>query len=165
MRFTYLAGIRFDGLNSLIGYDGFKAYGQFKLVVFLATQLLTDQIGEQHGVLVNTIHPGFIENHRDNHEDRDFSYLMQKFLNVAYYFADKVNNGILATVYVTTAPEVIAKPYRGFYFQNTDQASRCPCLWFAKDFDHLTPRLDQYLKDTLFEKTVARDAELNAVFA
>ncbi|KAJ1923652.1 hypothetical protein IWQ60_005738 [Tieghemiomyces parasiticus] len=135
MRFACPEGIRFDGFNT---------YGQSKLGVYLVTQLLTDQIGEQHDVLVNTVHPWFIKNHRDDHEDQDFSYLMQKFLNVAYYFADTVDTGILTTLYVATAPAVTAKPYRGYYFHNTDQASRSPCLWFASNFDHFTPRLDQY---------------------
>ncbi|RKP35383.1 hypothetical protein BJ085DRAFT_660, partial [Dimargaris cristalligena] len=101
-------GIRLAGnqLNEPTGYDGFRAYGQSKLGVYLMSKILTAQLAELADlkVLVNTVHPGFVENGALTLDGKTFGLPFRWFLKAIYpLFSTKVEYGVLNTVYVATA--------------------------------------------------------------
>jgi retinol dehydrogenase 12 len=102
-------GINFDDLQRTQKFEGFRVYGESKLMNVMFTYELARRLQDSN-VTVNALHPGFVRTGFGKNNDG----IVGKLLGLAQIFARSPQKGAETSIYLAASPDV--KGISGKYF-------------------------------------------------
>lgn len=121
----------FDNLQSEKNFSSFRAYGQSKLANVMFTYALARRV-EQHGITVNTLHPGFVNT---GFGQKGGGLLAMGFSMLNKMFAMSPEKGARTTIYLASSPEV--ENVTGKYFANSKAEKSSSASYNVEDQEKL----------------------------